>query len=150
MKKAFIFTLDALFAVSIMAVFFVVYSFEMNVPKETYWLSVMGDTFMTSLDKSEVFYKIYDKTRGDCSVDSTDIPGIQNSLSAQMKNLSNNINGKLIVTIYQGANDIFSLRNTIEVQKGAVSETQETHIKRVFSDPGKSCFGIVELVISYG
>ena len=140
MKKAFIFTLDALFAVSILAVFFVVYSFEMNVPKETYWLSEIGNTFMTSLDKNGVFYQIFSQSDANA----------QAMLSSYLDKLPRNVNADLTVNIYHGSGDIFTLSRTIHVTRGTLSETQETHIKRVFSDIPNVDFGLAELVISYG
>jgi len=140
MKKAFIFTLDALFAVSILAVFFVVYSFEMNVPKETYWLPEVGNTFMTSLDKNGVFYQIF--SQSDASA--------QAMLSSYLDKLPKNVNADLTVKIYHGSSDAFTLSRTIHATRGTLSGTQETHIKRVFSDIPNVDLGLAELVISYG
>jgi len=140
MKKAFIFTLDALFAVSILAVFFVVYSFEMNVPKETYWLSEMGNTFMTSLDKDGVFYQIFPQSDANA----------QAMLSSYLDKLPRNVNADLAVNISHGSGDIFTRTRSFHVTRGTLSGTQETHIKRVFADILNADFGLAELVISYG
>jgi hypothetical protein len=146
MKKAFIFTLDALFAVSIMAVFFVVYSFEMNVPKETYWLPVTANTYMTTMDKSGVFYVLFDhndKSWGD------------SYLKAYLNNLSNNVNANIVVKVYsctKVSDSVynFNLINTFNADKGIVSQTQQVHVKRVFARVNGRLFGIAELTLSYG
>jgi len=136
MKKAFIFTLDALFAVSILAVFFVVYSFEMNVPKETYWLSEMGDTFMTSLDKNGSFYQIFTRSNPEAA------------LGSYLNQLPNNINANITVKIYQPP--FPSTPREFKASKGIMNPTQETHIKRVFSNFDSMEYGLAEMVLSYG
>jgi len=139
MKKAFIFTLDALFAVSILAVFFVVYSFEMNLPKETYWLSEMGNTFMTSLDKNESFYKIFEQTDAEAA----------SALTSYLNKLPNNINANITVKIYTPPFPSSPIRE-IKASKWATSQNQETHIKRVFSNFNRLQYGLAEMVLSYG
>jgi len=139
MKKGFIFTLDALFAVSVLAVFLAVVSFELNVPKQTYWLPELGNTFMTSLDKSGVLYGIYSNPSG-----------AQSTLTYYLNTLPPNINAKITVTIYSvPSGDVFVPSTPIEISKGTISQSQETHIKRVFSDITSKKFGIAELVLSY-
>ena len=140
MKKAFIFTLDALFAVSILAVFFVVYSFEMNVPKETHWLSEIGDTFMTSLDKNGTFYQY----SGNPAV-----------LTSYLNYLPPNVNASMTINTYTCQTDNLGIHScgpptTIQASKGTISSSQETHIRRVFADVNSHLFGIAELVLSYG
>ena len=146
MKKAFIFTLDALFAVSIMAVFFVVYSFEMNMPKETYWLPVIANTYMTSMDKSGVFYVLFDQS---------ELLGEQ-YLKTYLNNLPNNVNADIVVKVYSGTKVsdsvyTFNLIKTFNPDpKGIVSQTQQVHVKRVFARVDGRLFGIAELTMSYG
>jgi len=139
MKKAFIFTLDALFAVSILAVFFVVYSFEMNVPKETFWLSEMGNTFMTSLDKNGTFYEIFGQS---------DLEA-QTALTSYLNQLPNNINANITVKIYTPPFPSGPIRE-IRASKWATSQNQETRIKRVFSNFNRLQYGLAEMVLSYG
>jgi len=139
MRKAFIFTLDALFAVTVMALFFVVFSFEMNVPKQTYWLPEVGNTFMTSLDKSGVFYKIFDQTN----------PEAESMLNSYLNKLPSNVNANITVKIYQPPFPSNPVRE-IKTSKGTMSQTQETHVKRVFSSFNYLQYGLAEMVLSYG
>lgn len=140
MRKGFIFTLDALFAVLMLAVFLAVISIELNVPKHTYWLPELGDTFMTSLDKSGVLYSTYLQSPSDA----------QNTLTYYLNTLPANTNAKLTIRVYTGgAGDTFSGPTTIEATKGIISPLQETHVKRVFCNITNKKFGIAELVLSY-
>jgi len=140
MRKGFIFTLDALFAVSVLAVFLAVISFELNVPKQTYWLPELGDTFMTSLDKSGVLYGTYLQNPTDA----------QNTLTYYLNTLPANTNAKITIRIYtQGTGETFNGPTTIEASKGIINPSQETRIKRVFCNVTNKKFGIAELVLSY-
>ncbi len=136
MKKAFIFTLDALFAVSILAVFFVVYSFEMNVPKETYWLFQTGNTFMTSLDKNGSFYQTFTQSNPEAA------------LTSYLNLLPKNINANITVKIYTPP--FTSAPREINAYKGTMNPTQETHVRRIFSSFDRLEYGLAELVLSYG
>lgn len=141
MKKAFVFTLDALFAVSILAVFFVVFSSEMNMPQETQWLPEIGNTLMTSLDKNRSFYQIFSQSNAEAEA----------MLASYLNLLPTNVNANISVKIYDvSVSPPFPVLRTIEARKGAISTSQQTCIKRVFSNPMETKIGLAELVISYG
>ena len=138
--KAFIFMLDALFAASILGVFLVAVSFELNMPKETSWLPELGNTFMTSLDKSGVFSGMLNQTD-----DQT-----RSTMNSYIGALPNNVNANLTVTIYQGKpDDTFDLKSALSVAKRTINPNQSTHIRRVFSCIGNNYYGIADLVLSY-
>jgi hypothetical protein len=138
MRKAFIFTLDALFAVSVLGIFLAVVSFELNMPKETYWLPELGDNFLTSLDKTGALSNILNQTDAQA----------ETALTSYLSTLPQNVNADITVKIYQGVSDVFTLRRTIHVTRDVLNPTQETHIKRIFSG-ASNYFGIAELVLSY-
>jgi argininosuccinate synthase len=110
----------------------------MNVPKDTYWLPEMGNTFMTSLDKNGVFYNFFDTSNNAALIDS-------------LNSLPPNVNGLIVVRIYHGADSGFTQQGTdIQASKGIISTNQETHIKRVFARVNDRLYGIAELTLSYG
>jgi hypothetical protein len=140
MKRAFILTLDALFATSLLAVFLLMFPFEFNTPKQNYWLPELGNNFMTAMDKSGVFYNIYNQTNSTA----------QTALTGNLSTLPPNVAASITVNIYYGANDVFTLQRTINASKGVLDLNQATYVKRVFTDTYGSHFGIAELVLSYG
>jgi len=143
MRKAFIFTLDALFAVGLLSTFLIVVSFDLNTPKETHWLATTGNTFMTSLDKNGVFYKVF---TSQCGPDSQ----AQTTLNNYLSKLPPTISASMTVKLYQGSVSTFTDRGTISASKGTLTENEKTVVKEVFSRVSGSCFGIAELVLSYG
>ena len=140
MKKAFIFTLDALFAVTILMAFFVVYSFEMNVPKETYWLPVMAQSMMTSLDVQDTFFHTFGQ----------DDVQIQSTMNSYLDILPPNIKSQITIRIYTTSGDTFTLFRTIQTSRGTVGDADRTYARRVFIDMNEKRFGTAELVLSYG
>jgi hypothetical protein len=139
MKRAIVFTLDALFAVSILTVFLAAVSLELNVPKETYWLPEMGNNLMTSLDKIGVFTSLIQQSS----------PQAQATLTAYLSTVPKNINADMTVNIYRWQNGAFVLDKSIHAAYDVISPSQETHIKRVFTDASNNYFGVAELILSY-
>ncbi len=146
MKRAFILALDALFAISILAVFLTLFSTELRAPRDPYWLPQLGDNFMTSLDKNDVFYNIFYQGEADARA----------TLDYYLATLPGNVNANITIKIYDLDGYPFRHRYEVHTQKQGVSPTDAvppdrlTHIKRVFSSFTSMEYGIAELVIWYG
>jgi hypothetical protein len=140
MKRAFIFTLDAMFAVSLMVLFLVVVSSEMAQPRDADWLPKLGNQLMTSIDKLGSFHHTYHQS---------DVQ-VQSMLNSYLDSLPPNINGKITIKLYSTAGDEFNLMRTIESAKGEINPAHETHFKRLFIHSSDNHFGTAELVLSYG
>jgi hypothetical protein len=140
MKRAFFFTLDSMFAVAILVVALTVISFELNTPKNTYWLPQIGNTFMTSLDKMGVFYNVFGQSDAQA----------QTTLVNYLNNLPPHVSASMTIRIYSGASDVFTLQRTIQASRGTPNTDQQTYVRRLFSDPSTNKFGIAEAVFSYG
>ena len=140
MKKAFIFTLDAVFAVALMVLFLVTVSSEMMEPREPDWLPKLGHQMMTAIDKSGSFHHMYHQS---------DVQ-VQSTLNSYLDSLPPNINGKITIRIYSTPGDRFNLIRELESTKGEISPYHELRFKRIFIHTSENQFGLAELVLSHG
>ena len=140
MRKGFIFTLDAVFAASILLIALAAISLEFYTPSQTFWLPTMGNSLMTALDKSGVFNSIFQQSDAQA----------QTTLTSYLASLPPNVNANITVKIYHGSGDTFTLSRTITAIKGVPDPNHETTVKRIFNNVAGSYFGLSEMVLSYG
>jgi hypothetical protein len=115
----------------------------MNVPKETHWLSEMGNTFMTALDKNNVFYGMFYQSEAEARA----------AMDYYLATLPRNVNANITIKVYDLDGSPFRYRYEVSTAKqGGVPADPAppaslTHIKRVFSSYTSMEYGIAELVI---
>lgn len=145
MRRAFILTLDALFAISLLAAFLVLFSTDLKAPRDPYWLSQLGESFMTSLDKGGLFYDIFYQSQDETFAD----------MQYYMSALPDNINANITIDIYDLDGTPFRHRYSVQTMKKGGSDADDappdhlTHVKRVFSDFNTMEYGIAQMVLWY-